>query len=227
MRPSTIYTVAAIAVVAAGSIGLRSCNSSAAKPDTESTSTVEAPAVVPPVGPADVVDGVPHGWRHDAEGARAAALAAVSLTGQIATAGFITRSDIIDSTATAGYGPTLASQSSSQLLDLSVELGDVGVSPSDLVWSEIPLTARIVTADDHRAVVEVWAVLVVGVPGVGAPRQAWRTVMVDVAWERGDWRIDGWDTQPGPTPALAANSIVSSVDDIADVISWPTASGGG
>lgn len=221
-----MYTVAAIAVVASGSIGLRSCNSSAAKPETESTPTVEAPAVVLPVGPAEVVDGVPHGWRHDAEGARAAALAAVSLTGDIATAGFITRSDIIDSIATAGYGPTLASLSSSQLLDLSVELGDVGVSPSDLVWSEIPLTARIVTADDHRAVVAVWAVLVVGVPGVGAPRQAWRTVTVEVAWERGDWRVDGWDTQSGPTPALAANSIVSSVEDIADVISWPTATGG-
>lgn len=221
-----MYAVAAIAVVAAGSIGLRACNSSATGQDVGSPAVVEAPPVVLPVGPAAVVDGVPHGWRHDAEGARAAALAAVSLTGDIATAGFITRSDIIDSIATADYGPALASLSSSQLVDLSVELGDVGVSPSELVWSEIPLTARVVSADDHRAVVEVWAVLVVGVPGVGAPRQAWRTVTVEVAWERGDWRIDGWDTQPGPTPALAANSVVSSVEDIADVISWPTASGG-
>lgn len=221
-----MYTVAAIAVVAAGSIGLRSCNTSATGADAGSPAVVEAPPGVSPVGPAAVVDGVPHGWRHDAVGARAAALAAVSLTGEIATAGFITRSDIIDSIATAGYGPALASLSSSQLVDLSVELGDVGVSPSELVWSEIPLTARIVSADDLRAVVEVWAVLVVGVPGVGAPRQAWRTVTVEVARERGDWRINGWDTQPGPTPALAANSVVSSVDDIADVISWPTASGG-
>ena len=221
-----MYTVAAIAAVAAGSIGLRACNSSATGRDAGSPAVVEAPPVVLPVGPAAVVAGVPHGWRHDAEGARAAVLAAVSLTGEIATAGFITRSDVIDSIATSNYGPALASLSSSQLVDLSVELGDVGVSPSELVWSEIPLTARIVSADDHRAVVEVWAVLVVGVPGVGAPRQAWRTVTVEVAWERGDWRIDGWDTQPGPTPALAANSVVSSVEDIADVISWPTASGG-
>ena len=221
-----MYTFAAVAVVAAGSIGLRACNSSATGRDVGSPAVVEAPPVVLPVGPAAVIDGVPHGWSHDAEGARAAAMAAVSLTGEIATAGFITRSDIIDSIATAEYGPALASLSSSQLVDLSVELGDVGVSPSELVWSEIPLTARIVSADDHRAVVEVWAVLVVGVPGVGAPRQAWRTVTVEVAWERDDWRIDGWDTQPGPTPALAANSVVSSVEEIAEVISWPTAGGG-
>lgn len=178
------------------------------------------------MGPTEVVAGVPHGWRHDAEGARAAAMAAVSLTGEIARAGFITRSDIIDSIATSGYGPKLASLSSGQLAELSAELGDAGVSPSQLVWSEMPLTARTVTVDDHRAVIEVWSVLVVGVPGVGAPRQAWRTVTVEVAWERGDWRIDGWDTRPGPTPALAANSIVSSVEDVAEVTSWPTAGGG-
>lgn len=226
MRSSTKYAVVAIAVFAAGSIGLRACSPSATGPGAVAPTAGDAPAVVSPVGPAEVVDGVPHGWRHDAEGARAAALAAVSLTGQIATAGFITRSDIIDSIATARYGPALASLSSSQLADLAVELGDVGVSPSELVWSEMPLTARVVSVDEERAVVEVWAVLVVGVPGVGAPRQAWRTVTVEVAWERGDWRIDGWDTRPGPTPVLAANSVVSSVEDIADVVSWPTASGG-
>lgn len=226
MRSSTMYTVAAIAVVAAGSIGLRACNSSAADPDAAVPVTVDAPPVVSPVGPAEVVDGVPHGWRHDAEGARAAALAAVSLTGEIATAGFITRSDIISSIATTGYGPALASLSSGQLAELSVELGGVGMSPAELVWSEIPLTARIVSVDNHRAVVEVWAVLVVGVPGVGAPRQAWRTVTVEVAWERGGWRIDGWTTRPGPTPALAATSVVSSVEEIAEVISWPSAGGG-
>ena len=120
----------------------------------------------------------------------------------------------------------MASLSSGQLAELSVELGGVGVSPAELVWSEIPLTARIVSVDDHRAVVEVWAVLVVGVPGVGAPRQAWRTVTVQVAWERGDWRIDGWSTRPGPTPALAATSVVSNVTEIAEVISWPSAGGG-
>lgn len=226
MRSRTMYAVATIAVVAAGSLGLRACNSSATGPDAKVPVVVDAPPVVLPVGPTEVVDGVPHGWRHDAEGARAAALAAVSLTGKIATSGFITRSDIISSIATTGYGPALASLSSGQLAELSVELGGVGKSPAELVWSEIPLTARNVSIDDRRAVIEVWTVLVVGVPGVGAPRQAWRSMTVQAAWERGDWRIDGWDTRPGPTPALAANSVVSSVEEIAKVISWPTTRGG-
>ena len=226
MRRSTKFAVATIAVVAATSIGLRAFGTSATDPAADPRGAADAPAEVPPVGPAEVVDGIPHGWRHDADGARAAALAALSLTGKIATAGFITRSDIIGSIATSSYGPALASLSSAQLAELSAELGDAGVSPTGLVWSEMPLTARIVSADDRRAVVEVWAVLVVGVPGVGAPRQAWRTVTVELAWERGDWRIDGWDTRPGPTPALAADSVVSRVEDIAEVISWPPAGGG-
>ncbi|MGH9138765.1 MAG: hypothetical protein ACRD0G_17265 [Acidimicrobiales bacterium] len=226
MRSSTMYACAAIAVVTATSLGLRACGSSATGPDAEAPTVVDAPPVLLPVGPAEVVDGVPHGWRHDADGARGAAMAAVSLTGKIATAGFITRSDIIGSIATSGYGPALASLSSAQLAELSVELGDAGVSPAELVWSEIPLTARVTSVDEHRAVVEVWAVLVVGVPGVGAPRQAWRTVTVELAWERADWRIDGWDTHPGPTPALAADSVVSSVEDIAEVARWPPAGGG-
>lgn len=221
-----MYTVAAIVVVAAGSIGLRACNSSlTGRAAAVVPPAADVPAVESPVGPAEVVDGVPHGWRHDAEGARAAALAAVSLTGDIARAGFITRSDIIDSIATSGYGPTLASLSSAQLADLSAELGGAGVSSGQLVWSEMPLTARTVTVKDHGAVVEVWTVLVVGVPDVGAPRQAWRTVTVRVAWERDDWRVDGWDSRPGPTPALAADAVVSSVEDVAKVVSWPPAGG--
>lgn len=226
MRPSTTYTLAAVAVVAATSLGVRGCGSSSTSPGPAIREPVSAPAVVTPVGPAEVTNGIPHGWRQDADGARAAALAVVSLTGRIATAGFITRSDIIDSIATAGYGPTLASQSSSQLAELSAELGDAGVSPAELVWSEIPLRTRVVSVDHTRAVVEVWSVLVVGVPGVGAPRHAWRTVSVELAWERDDWRIDAWETRRGPTPALAATSIVSSVDAIAEVLAWPTAGGG-
>ena len=60
----------AIAVVAAGSIGLRACSSSATGRDVGSPAVVEAPPVALPVGPAAVVGGVPHGWRHDAEGGR-------------------------------------------------------------------------------------------------------------------------------------------------------------
>jgi hypothetical protein len=198
-----------------------------APPQRSSSPSTTVPQVdhpgATPLGPAEVVDGIPHGWRHDSEGARAAAVAAVSVTGEIATAGFITRDDLIESMASSAYAPELAALSSRQLEELSVELGEAGAAPSQLVWSEIPLRARTVSADARSAYVDVWSVLVIGVAGVGAPRQVWRTVTVEVVWERDDWRIDGWATAAGPTPALASAAEVATVDDTATVLAWPAA----
>lgn len=220
-RPLTIIVGASVAVA----LALAGCT-----PPTGSSSPTTTAAQVDrqrstPLGPAEIVDRIPHGWRHDADGAQAAAVAAVSVTGDIATAGFITRDDLIESIASSDYATELAAQSSRQLDDLSIELGEAGVAPSQLVWSEIPLRARTVSATDQSAVVEVWSVLVVGVPGVGAPRQVWRTVTVRLIWERDDWRIDGWDASAGPTPALASAASVSSVEEISAVVAWPTPNG--
>ena len=217
--PSKVFVGASVvvALVVAG----------CAPPKGSSSPSSTAPQVdqlgATPLGPAAVVDGIPHGWRHDADGARAAAVAAVSVTGEIATAGFITRDDLIESIASSAYASELAALSSRQLEELSIELGEAGVAPSQLVWSESPLRARTVSADDRSAVVDVWSVLVVGVPGVGAPRQVWRTVTIELVWERDDWRIDRWAAAAGPTPALASAAAVSTVEDIASVLAWPAA----
>ncbi len=214
-----------IAATAALTLIVAGCSTSPGS--TSAASTTTAPVVVTsqPVGPAVVVDEVGHGWRRDDQGARAAAVNAVSVTGEIATAGFITRGDLIESIASADYASELAAMSSRQLDELAFELGEAGIAPSQLVWSEVPLRARVVTAGRDHSVVDVWSVLVVGVPGHGAPRQVWRTVTVELIWERDDWRIDGWDTDAGPTPALAAQAEVSAVEDLASVLAWPAPGG--
>ena len=169
--------------------------------------------------------GIGHGWHHDDAGAIAAASNAVSVTGEIATAGFITRDDLIASIATAAYADELASVSSHQLDELSIELGEAGIAPSEIVWSELPLRTRLVSYSGDAAVVDVWSVLVVGAPGHGAPRQVWRTVTAGLVWEQEDWRIDRWEAVAGPTPALASNSVVSSVNEVARVLAWPADGG--
>lgn len=184
-------------------------------PTTSTVGTSEA------VVPSFVVDGIGHGWRRDEDGARAAAGSAVSATGAIATAGFITRDDLIGSIASSGFAGQLADESARQLDELAIELGEVGVVPSQLVWAELPLRARVLSFSQDAAAVEVWSVLVVGVPGHGAPRQVWRTVTVGLIWEREDWRVDSWQSEAGPTPALAATSTVSSVDEIRAALAWP------
>lgn len=224
-RLSTLRLVTA--VLAAGLIAA-GCS---AVPTVSSAETVApTPSSIPnaagAVGPSTVVDGVGHGWRRDKDGARAAAASAVSATGAIATAGFISRDDLIESIASAAFADQLAAESSRQLDELSIELGEAGVVPAQLVWSELPLRAKARSYSTAASSVEVWSVLVVGVPGHGAPRQVWRTVTVGLVWEGEDWRVDSWSSTAGPTPALAATSTVSSVDEISAVLAWPPTTGG-
>jgi hypothetical protein len=149
----------------------------------------------------------------------------VALTGEIARAGFITRGDMIDALASRRFAGDLGVTTERQLADLAEALGEAEFLPPDISWTEVPLTARILEAGDRVARVEVWSVLVVASPDVGVPRQAWRTVTLDMAWEDGDWKVDGWVTTPGPTPALAAAVAVSTGDEVADVAGWPPAAG--
>ena len=170
---------------------------------------------------------IPSRPQPDKAGAEHAATAAVRMTGKIATAGFISRADLIGTISSTRFAPTLAARSAAQLADMTAVVGGAGVSPTDLVWEELPLTSQVTSANETAATVEVWSVLIVGVPDHGAPRQAWRTVTIGLVWERGTWRIDKWDAVTGPTPALAATAPISDVASIRNVLSWPSVGGDG
>ena len=126
MRPSTKQVTAALAAVALAFTALRACSGD----DDADRPTTPVPVIADPgdrpVGPTRVDHDVPMGWRHDAAGARAAAMSAVGTTGPIARAGFITRRDMIDQLATTDYADTLASTSARQLDDLMGDLGAAG-----------------------------------------------------------------------------------------------------
>jgi hypothetical protein len=182
------------------------------------------PAGTVGVGPTEVVRGVPRGWRHDDQGARAAALAYVALSDDVARAGFITRGDLIGALAAPGYRQELEAETIDQLDGTLDALVDQDVSPGQLLWSELPLTARVVAGGPEGAQVEVWSVVVIGIPTAAAvPRQTWRTVTVDLVWVEGDWLVSGWSAAPGPTPALGPDAVIDPVDDLATVVAWPPA----
>jgi hypothetical protein len=170
---------------------------------------------------------VPTRPQPDIASAGHAATAAVRMTGKIATAGFISRADLIGAISSTRFAPALAARSAAQLADMTAEVGGAGVSPTDLVWEELPLTSHVTSANETAATVEVWSVLIVGVPDHGAPRQVWRTVTLGLVWERGAWRIDTWDAISGPTPALAATAPISDVAAVRNVLSWPSVGGDG
>jgi hypothetical protein len=223
------YTRKTVAVVAVAAVGFAAC-SIGTDDSPQPINPPSAPGAAPgpdQLGPTGTRHGVPVGWPLGPDGARAAAVSAVGLTGEIAKSGFITRGDMIDTLATRGFASDLALATEHQLADLAEALGEIEVLPPAIVWTEVPLTVRVVDEGHGTARVEVWSVLVVASPDVGVPRQAWRTVTLDMVWEHDDWKVDAWDTTPGPTPALAAAAAVSNGREVADVADWPAAAGPG
>ena len=221
-----VMVLSAVVLVAATAVGLRTCT--AAGPEAAPPSST--PAVAPDevrtaTGPLTERLGVPIGWSRDATGARAAAASAVSLTGDLARAGFITRSDMIRVLASRRYGPTLADLSAAQLDAFIDDLAGEGLTPAQLLLQELPLTALVESASAGTATVQVWALLVAGGERLGSPRQLWRTVTVELVWEDGDWKVDGWTVRPGPTPALATNALVASLAELREVTAWPPVGG--
>ncbi|MGE0136880.1 MAG: hypothetical protein AB7L17_10655 [Ilumatobacteraceae bacterium] len=222
MRRSLVYAAAAFVVVLV-TVGFRAWSAPSTSADVDTDLAVVVPAVPGEDtrrGPSSTLFGVPGGWSHDEAGALAAAVSAVSLTGEIARAGFITRTDMIETLASGRFGPTLAAESAAQLGEMSGELGAAGVAAQSVTFSELPLTASVVHADRASAEVEVWTVCVITVADVAAPRQVWRTVTVELVWEDADWRVDGWSTVSGPTPALAVSAPVAATDEVLQVLSW-------
>ncbi|HWL41778.1 MAG TPA: hypothetical protein VNQ73_02455 [Ilumatobacter sp.] len=222
MRRVALITVV---VVVLALVGLRACQSRSGQDNVSPTPTA-APAADTATGPRGVVHGVPVGWGHDATGARAAAVSALELTGVIAQAGFITRGDMLNTLATDRFGPTLTRDSNAQLDELLGDLAEEGITPASVLFRELALTAQVVSVDATAASVEVWSLLIVGLPDGAAPRQLWRTVTVELLWERDDWRVDGWVARPGPAPALAANTSIATVAEVTDVLAWGPARGG-
>lgn len=220
-----VIIVSAVVLVAAAAVGLRTCTAAGPEAAPPSSTPVVAPDEVRLTGLRTERLGVSIGWSRDATGARSAAVSAVSLTGELARAGFITRSDMIRILASRRYGPTLADLSAAQLDAFIDDLAGEGLTPAQLLLQELPLTAVVESASADAATVQVWALLVAGGDGLGSPRQLWRTVTVEVVWEDGDWKVDGWTVRPGPTPALATNAPVASLAELREVTAWPSVGG--
>jgi hypothetical protein len=220
-----VMVLSAVVLVAATAVGLRTCTAAGPEAPPSSTPAVAPDEVRPATGPHTERLGVPIEWSRDATGARSAAVSAVSLTGDLARAGFITRSDMIRVLASRRYGPTLADLSAAQLDAFIDDLAGEGLTPSQLLLQELPLTAVVESASADAATVQVWALLVAGGDRLGSPRQLWRTVTVELVWEDGDWKVDGWAVRPGPTPALATNAPVASLAELRAVTAWPSVGG--
>jgi hypothetical protein len=166
------------------------------------------------------------------ETARVVALRAVAMTGQVATAGFTARADLIASFATADFAPVLLDRTNEQMRDLAQEFVGQGIGLSSLRAVETPLTATAVDTDSG-ARVTVWSVLVIAVTDEGPARQLWRTVTLDLVESEsesegeGTWRVSAWDSLPGPTPLPPTDAMFDDGPAFDGPLSWQAATLGG
>lgn len=168
----------------------------------------------PQVGRASELYGVPTGWSRDEAGATAAAVAYVTATEAVATAGPLERNDLIRAFCTEAFAPSLVASTNRELDEVLFALGGRGFSPSDLTWYEFPLTAKASVVTDASASVEVWSVSVISVDGGSVARQVWHAETVSLVWQDDDWKVAGWESSPGPTPGLGGEVELSSVTDV-------------
>jgi hypothetical protein len=62
--------------------------------------------------------------------------------------------------------------------------------------------------------VSVWRVGVLSVAGLTAPLAEWTTVVYELVWERGDWRIWSEAQSPGPTPRVHPVDPISTPEQL-------------
>ncbi len=178
-------------------------------------------------GPSGRQDGVAIGWPHDAAGATDAATSDVAATGLVVEAGPLARADVIDVFASPSFATALTARTDRQLDDLAFSLGQAGSDPTAITWVEYPLTVQAHSEGTDRDSVRVWSVAIVSIPGqTGVAREEWRTSTLTMVWEAGDWKVAGWDSAPGPSPAPVAPSDPSAVTAVAAVTGWARTTGG-
>ena len=85
------------------------------------------------------------------------------------------------------------------------KLGADTVPRPVIVLRAAPVGYRVERYSQLAATIAVWYVGVVGSGATVQPQQSWRTETVELAWERGAWKVDSFASTVGPTPALTAS----------------------
>lgn len=137
------------------------------------------------------------GFSHDESGARRAAItyATSSERWLYLDDSAITRS--VHAVATSGSADRLTAD----VLDEVRATREALVGAPRTWWIVRPLASRVTATDARRAEVEVWVVTVLSATEVAEPQADWRTITLELRWERADWRVADVADSAGPTPA--------------------------
>jgi hypothetical protein len=100
---------------------------------------------------------------------------------------------------------TLALEASFGLAGQAYGLDSAGLPAKglDLVARTVPVGVTVQSYSSTQAVVDVWAVSIIGLAGESSTRpisEAWNTATVTLRWADGDWKWASMTQRDGPTP---------------------------
>lgn len=200
-RRSLIFASVVTIVLVAG-VALSRCSGEDTSPSraeaTASASSGERPQVsVGASGPTAQRAGLDVGFSQDEDGAVAAAVSYATAAQRWL---YFTDEEIrtaIDQIATPMASARLEAE---VVRDVSLAREQLGASSGRVWWLVRPLAWRVDDFRSDQARVSVWTVTILSASEVAAPQAEYLTVVLDLAWVGGDWRVDAVRDAPGPTP---------------------------
>lgn len=200
-RRSVVIAGVVTTVLVAG-VALSRCSGEDTSPPradaAASASREERPQVpVGASGPTDQQAGLDVGFGQDEDGAVAAAVSYATAAQRWL---YFTDEEIraaIDQIATPMASARLEAE---VVRDVSLARDQLGASSGRVWWLVRPLAWRVDDFRSNQARVSVWTLTILSASEVAAPQAEYLTVVLDLAWVDGDWRVDAVRDSPGPTP---------------------------
>ena len=97
------------------------------------------------------------------------------------------------------------------LISSQLALDQHSATDPGFVWRVAPGGWQLRAYDRSSATVAIWAAVVVMLDDRLLVEPGWQTSEVELVWERGDWRLVRFRTEPGPSPAFAGGPGVDPV----------------
>ena len=172
----------------------------------------EGPAQPLPDGPV-AREGVLRGFERSDAGAVAAAAAFVCTGQALLDMDPLSAEEAVRELSAGASADELVRRHLSQL-EAAREVLSPGTGP--IVFRQSAVAWRVEAYDEDRARIAIWSVGVLSRDGVAPPQAGWSTSVVELVWERDDWRVWGETISPGPTPILDdsdAPSTSAQLDD--------------
>ncbi len=184
-----------------------------------STAQPAGPAAATLPGPTRIEAGVPVGYPHSDDGARAAATQYVAtLGGELMLDP--SRRDLALAAVSRDGRPepdVVARRSTRPNAERATGALHAQQADRPMIAAAAPVLSKVTAYDGDTATVAVWATSVLGTDRLGSLDQAWATETVTLQWD-GDWKLAAYDSAPGPVPALhqpvtpLAEALVSTAD---------------